>query len=212
VITIELKGVGKKFNRNWLFKDVNLLFVPNKTYALTGFNGSGKSTLLQVIYGYQVVSSGAVLLSKPSETISPELAYKHIMFVAPYLDFPEELSLLELLHFHFSFKGKAIQISNDAMIAAAGLKGSENKHIKYFSSGMKQRLKLMLAFYTECELLLLDEPCCNLDESGIEWYRNMMMQQKNTRTIIIASNQKAEYDFCDQVYAVTDFKPVVPIL
>jgi ABC-type multidrug transport system ATPase subunit len=77
---------------------------------------------------------------------------------------------------------------------------------------MKQRLKLMLAFYTECELLLLDEPCSNLDESGIEWYRNMMMQQKNTRTIIIASNQKAEYDFCDQVYAVTDFKPVVPIL
>lgn len=209
MVAIELKGIGKKFNRNWLFKEVNLHFAANKSYALTGFNGSGKSTLLQLIYGYQVASAGTVVYTQGTETIAPESVYKHVMFAAPYLEFPEELSLLEVVQFHFAFKSRSIAVSDVEMIAEAGLQGSEHKHIKYFSSGMKQRLKLMLAFYTECEVLLLDEPCSNLDENGIAWYRNMILGQKGKRTIVIASNHKAEYDFCDEVYAVTDFKPVV---
>ncbi|MES2779564.1 MAG: ABC transporter ATP-binding protein [Bacteroidota bacterium] len=208
MVAIELKGIGKKFNRNWLFKEVNLHFAANKAYALTGFNGSGKSTLLQLIYGYQVASAGTVEYTQGDKKIAPEAVYKHVLFVAPYLEFPEELSLLEVLHFHFSFKLKSSAVSDAEMIAEAGLQGSEHKHIKYFSSGMKQRLKLALAFYTQCDVLLLDEPCSNLDEWGIEWYRKMMLQQKGKRTILIASNQKAEYDFCDAVYPVTDFKPV----
>lgn len=208
MVAIELKGIGKKFNRNWLFKEVNLHFEANKSYALTGFNGSGKSTLLQLIYGYQVASSGTAVFKLGTETIAPEDIYKHVVFIAPYLEFPEELSLLEIVQFHFAFKSKSIAVSDTEMITEAGLQGSEHKHIKYFSSGMKQRLKLMLAFYTQSEVLLLDEPCSNLDEDGITWYRNMILKQKGKRTILIASNQKAEYDFCDALYAVTDFKPV----
>ncbi|MES2559433.1 MAG: ATP-binding cassette domain-containing protein [Bacteroidota bacterium] len=207
MVAIELKSIGKKFNRNWLFKEVNLHFAANKSYALTGFNGSGKSTLLQLIYGYQVPSAGSVEYTEVGETIAPEAVYKHISFVAPYVELPEELSLLEVLQFHFSFKVKSSAVSNGEMIAAAGLQGSEHKQIRYFSSGMKQRLKLMLAFYTQCDVLLLDEPCSNLDEGGIDWYRKMMLEQKGKRTILIASNQQSEYDFCDTVYAVTDFKP-----
>lgn len=209
MIAIELKGIGKKFNRNWLFKEVSLLFAANKSYALTGFNGSGKSTLLQLIYGYQVPSAGTVVYRLNDSSIAPESIYKHAIFVAPYLEFPEELSLLEVVSFHFSFKSKTKAITEQEMIAEAGLGGSEHKYIKYFSSGMKQRLKLMLAFYTHGEVLLLDEPCSNLDENGIAWYRKMILEQKGNRTIIIASNQQVEYDFCDRVYSVTDFKPAV---
>lgn len=212
MIGIELKGIGKKFNRNWLFKEVNLVFEAGRSYALTGFNGSGKSTLLQVIYGYQVASAGSVLYTQSTTSIAPEAIYKHITFVAPYLEFPEELTLMEVLEFHFSFKTKSFGVIESDIIESAGLRGSEHKQIKYFSSGMKQRLKLLLAFHTQCDVMLLDEPCSNLDEIGIEWYRKMMLQQKGKRTIIIASNQKSEYDFCDAVYAVTDFKPIVPTL
>lgn len=212
MIRIELKGIGKKFNRNWLFKEVNLVFEAGRSYALTGFNGSGKSTLLQVIYGYQVASAGTVHYSQAEDAIAPEALYKHVTFVAPYLEFPEELTLTEVLAFHFSFKRNDSGIPNTDMIESAGLKGSEQKQIKYFSSGMKQRLKLLLAFHAQCDILLLDEPCSNLDESGIDWYRNMMLKQKGNRTIIIASNQKSEYDFCDALYAITDFKPIVPVV
>jgi ABC-type multidrug transport system ATPase subunit len=72
---------------------------------------------------------------------------------------------------------------------------------------MKQRLKLLMAVYADTPLLLLDEPCSNLDNQGIEWYRNLVQTQLKKRTIIIASNQLFEYDFCDSTLSVHDFKP-----
>lgn len=208
---IALNGIGKKFNRTWLFKEVNLLFESNHAYALTGFNGSGKSTLLQIIYGYQVASAGKVEVSAKGQPVAPEVLYKHIAIATPYMELPEELTLLEVLEFHFSFKKLVPDNTFEMIIAEAGLSGSEDKQVKFFSSGMKQRLKLILAFYNECEILLLDEPCSNLDDQGVRWYRDMMKEQQGTRTIIIASNQTAEYDFCDAVYRVTDFKPALPV-
>jgi ABC-type multidrug transport system ATPase subunit len=209
-LNIVLNGIGKKFNRTWLFRDVNLQFESNHAYALTGFNGSGKSTLLQIIYGYQVASAGKVEVSANGKPVADEILYKHIAIATPYMELPEELTLLEVLEFHFAFKKPANDITFEMIIAEAGLSGSEDKQVKYFSSGMKQRLKLMLAFYNDCEILLLDEPCSNLDEQGVRWYRDMMKEQKGTRTIIIASNQQSEYDFCDAVYSITAFKPVSP--
>jgi ABC-type multidrug transport system ATPase subunit len=209
-LNIALNGIGKKFNRTWLFRDVNLQFESNHAYALTGFNGSGKSTLLQIIYGYQVASAGKVEVSANGKPVADEILYKHIAIATPYMELPEELTLLEVLEFHFAFKKPANDITFEMIIAEAGLSGSEDKQVKYFSSGMKQRLKLMLAFYNDCEILLLDEPCSNLDEQGVRWYRDMMKEQKGTRTIIIASNQQSEYDFCDAVYSITAFKPVSP--
>jgi ABC-type multidrug transport system ATPase subunit len=209
-LNIALNGIGKKFNRTWLFRDVNLQFESNHAYALTGFNGSGKSTLLQIIYGYQVASAGKVEVSANGKPVADEILYKHIAIATPYMELPEELTLLEVLEFHFAFKKLVNDITFEMIIAEAGLSGSEDKQVKYFSSGMKQRLKLMLAFYNDCEILLLDEPCSNLDEQGVRWYRDMMKEQKGTRTIIIASNQQSEYDFCDAVYSITGFKPVSP--
>jgi ABC-type multidrug transport system ATPase subunit len=207
-LKITLSSIGKKFNRQWLFKEVNLLFEADHSYALTGFNGSGKSTLLQIIYGYQVPSTGKVAFTLNEHPLADEVLYQHIAIAAPYLELPEELTLLEVLKFHFAFKQITAQITFETAIEQAGLTGNEHKQVRYFSSGMKQRLKLILAFYNDCKVLLLDEPCSNLDDQGVSWYREMVLKQKGTRTIIIASNQKAEYDFCDAVYNVTDFRPV----
>jgi ABC-type multidrug transport system ATPase subunit len=112
-----------------------------------------------------------------------------------------------MLQFHFKLIPKQADISLEEMISNGGLGGQENKAVKYFSSGMKQRLKLLMAVYADTPLLLLDEPCSNLDNQGIEWYRNLVQTQLKKRTIIIASNQLFEYDFCDSTLSVQDFKP-----
>lgn len=205
---ITLIDVGKRFNRQWIFKGIDTTFEENKSYALVGNNGSGKSTLLQLIYNYQTISKGQILYEFDQHRLEENDLIHKIAFAAPYLELIEEFSLNEMLRFHFDFLPKLPGTSLHEMITDAGLAGNENKQIRYFSSGMKQRLKLVLALFSDTPLLLLDEPCSNLDEQGIAWYRKIIQEQSGKRTIIIASNQLFEYDFCDTVLNITYFKPL----
>lgn len=204
---IILEDIGKKFNRQWVFKGIDHTFEPGSCTALVGNNGSGKSTLLQIIDNYQTFSKGNIRYVLEEKILSEEELVGKIALAAPYLDLPEDFTLLEMLQFHFSLMKKQDTITLAEMISSCGLSGQENKPVKYFSSGMKQRLKLIMAIYAQTPLLLLDEPCSNLDEQGISWYRNLVKQQLGKRTLIIASNQSYEYDFGDGSIQIHDFKP-----
>lgn len=203
---ITLNHIGKKFNRQWVFKDIDWVFEPKACTALVGNNGSGKSTLLQLIYNYQTFSKGSIEYQWNGQVLEEEQLVGKISFAAPYLELLEDFSLMEMLHFHFKLVSVQPEIDFAKMIAACGLSGQEDKPIKYFSSGMKQRLKLVIAIYADTPLLLLDEPCSNLDEQGILWYRDLMKTQLGKRSILIASNQLFEYDFCDKQLSLLAFK------
>lgn len=203
---IELEQVGKKFNRQWLFKNISYSFTENKSYAIIGNNGSGKSTLLQMIYGYQTISSGKIHHRIKDQNIGSDKIHEYTSFVSPYLELPEELTLQEILQFHFKFKNKIDTINFEDIILKCGLENSRDKQIRFFSSGMKQRLKLALAFFSDTPLLLLDEPCSNLDTQGISWYQEMICEIRSNKTILIASNQIFEYDFCDGELSIADYK------
>jgi len=205
-LKISLVDIGKKFNRQWVFKGVNYDFHSKGAYALIGNNGSGKSTLLQIIFNYQTYSKGLIQYEFEGKKLEEENLVGKIAIAAPYLDLLDDFNLLEMLEFHFGILPKQSHISIADMIVSCGLAGQEKKFIKHFSSGMKQRLKLVMAIYADTPLLLLDEPCSNLDEQGITWYRDLVQTQLKKRTIIIASNQLFEYDFCDAELALIDFK------
>ncbi len=205
---ITLIDIGKRFNRQWIFKGIDTTFENSKSYALVGNNGSGKSTLLQLIYNYQTISKGQIKYVFEQQVLEENDLIHKIAFAAPYLELIEEFTMNEMLRFHFDFLPKQSGISLHEMIMDAGLTGNEHKQIRYFSSGMKQRLKLILALFSYTPLLLLDEPCSNLDEQGIAWYRKIIQEQLGKRTIIIASNQLFEYDFCESVINISYFKPL----
>ena len=204
---ITLHDIGKKFNRQWVFKGINLEISSQQSLAFVGNNGSGKSTLIQIIFNFQTYSKGSINYWLNQKLLTEEELVGKISLAAPYLELFEDFTLIEMLQFHFKLIPKQVDISLEEMISNGGLGGQENKAVKYFSSGMKQRLKLLMAVYADTPLLLLDEPCSNLDNQGIEWYRNLVQTQLKKRTIIIASNQLFEYDFCDSTLSVHDFKP-----
>jgi ABC-type multidrug transport system ATPase subunit len=206
-VLITLSDIGKKFNRQWVFKGINLEISSQQSLALVGNNGSGKSTLIQIIFNFQTYSKGSINYWLNQKLLTEEELVGKISLAAPYLELFEDFTLIEMLQFHFKLIPKQADISLEEMISNGGLGGQENKAVKYFSSGMKQRLKLLMAVYADTPLLLLDEPCSNLDNQGIEWYRNLVQTQLKKRTIIIASNQLFEYDFCDSTLSVHDFKP-----
>jgi ABC-type multidrug transport system ATPase subunit len=160
-----------------------------------GANGSGKSTLLKVLAGIITPNTGTV-------EFAFEDAYKHVSFSAPYMDLPEELNLNELFNFHENIR--RLSISREAFMNEVQLEG--DKEIRNYSSGMKQRLKLAFAFFTESEILLLDEPSATLDEQWNEWYLKTVQQVSKDRLVIISSNIQAEYAFCDSVLNIGEFK------
>lgn len=144
---IKLSKAGKRFNREWIFRDADLEFISGEAYAITGPNGSGKSTLLQCIGGMLQLSEGTIEITDDQWKMTEENAYRQISFCAPYLDVIEEMTLLEFLQFHNQFKPFISGFDERKIIETLGLEAAANKQIRYYSSGMKQRVKLAQAIF-----------------------------------------------------------------
>ncbi|HLR38087.1 MAG TPA: ATP-binding cassette domain-containing protein, partial [Chitinophagaceae bacterium] len=132
--------------------------------------------------------------------------YQYVSIAAPYLELIEEYTLKELFHFHHQFKPFMKGSSFKEMAAEVQLKNAFNKEIRYYSSGMKQRAKLAQAFFSDTPILLLDEPCTNLDKEGVQLYQRLLSEQVKTRLIIISSNSPEEYIDSDEQIHITDYK------
>jgi ABC-type multidrug transport system ATPase subunit len=203
---IVLDNIGRRFNREWIFKGITYTFNAKQRYAILGPNGSGKSTLLQVLNGSLVPSAGDIKYFTENLEVSVENAFNQLSLAAPYLELIEEFTLNEMIDFHFKFKRFKTGIDRSAVADILNLAGSRNKLIKYFSSGMKQRLKLALAFCSDTSMLMLDEPTSNLDTQGIDWYLNLVEKFSAERLTIICSNQEHEYAFCEHRLSIADYK------
>ena len=203
---INLEHIGRRFNREWIFRDVNYVFESGSSYAILGANGAGKSTLIQVISGSLSSSEGTISYSKESKILDSENIFQYLSMSAPYLELIEEFTLRELIDFHFKFKSYRSGLDRDSLIDLLALKKSEHKAIKYFSSGMKQRVKLALTFGSDTDIIMLDEPASNLDQQGIEWYLSLVEKYSSNRLLIICSNQLQEYSFCKEQLMLADYK------
>ncbi len=203
---IKLVNAGKRFNREWIFRHAELEFNIGNCYAITGPNGSGKSTFLQTIAGMAELSEGIINVTRADHFKKIENIYQHFSFCAPYLDLIEEMTLKEFLDFQKQFKPFLKGISKETIISSLGLEKAVNKQIRFYSSGMKQRVKLAQAIFSNTSILLLDEPCTNLDAKGIEWYHQLMATYCENRLVIISSNDQAEYSFCHHIISMLSFK------
>jgi ABC-type multidrug transport system ATPase subunit len=206
-LTIEVHQLAKRYNREWIFKNLNHTFQSGKTYAITGPNGSGKSTLMQVLWGQMPQSSGTLSYSRSGKNIPVEEIFSQVVVAAPYMDLIEELTLAEHLAFHFKLRKPRSGHSIESILENLYMTDSRDKQIGNFSSGMKQRVKLGLAFFTDAQLIFLDEPGTNLDEKAFGWYGENLknLAQENVLTFI-ASNQKNEYPADAEVISLARYK------
>ncbi|MFZ9240744.1 MAG: ABC transporter ATP-binding protein [Chitinophagaceae bacterium] len=196
---IRLIDAGKRFNRDWIFKNLHASFSDKETYAITGHNGSGKSTLLQCIAGSTMLSEGEVNFNNNGKIIPNEEVFSHVSICAPYLEVIEEMTAVEFFVYHQQFKSFQYNTVIADIIDQIGLSKHAHKQIRYFSSGMKQRIKLAQAFFSETPVLLLDEPCTNLDQSGIALYKDLLSNHTKNRIVIISSNDQSEIEGCTQL-------------
>jgi len=199
---ISLTKASKRFNKDWIFSNLNFNFNQGHHYAIIGNNGSGKSTLLQILAGYSTLTKGTIEWQGHDDST----IFQDISFAAPYLELVEEFTTMEQFDFHTQFKPLQKRLTVETIIELIGLKKAADKQIRYFSSGMKQRLKLALAIFSDSPILLLDEPCSNLDQEGFTLYNQLIQRYALHKLIIVGSNDTAEYQFCSEHLNLMDYK------
>lgn len=204
---ISLNQIGKRFSGNWIFKGVNFTFEQSGLYGILGHNGSGKSTLMRIIGGMQNATVGKCIYQINHKEISEDKVFSFIAYCAPGMELIEEMNLKEFLQFHFSFKPLMPGWTIDKLIALLKFEKADHKLIHEYSSGMKQRVKLVQAFFADTPVLLLDEPCSNLDDAGVSLYQQLLAEQTKNRLVLVASNDEREYPGAKKFLRIADYFP-----
>ena len=205
-MTIRLEKAGKRYRMEWVFRHLDYSFEQGKRYAILGPNGSGKSTLLKVLSGFLTPSRGKVLHLRDGKPVPREEVYRSVGIAAPYVELIEEFTLLESIRFHRRFKPFLPGWTEQEVLGLLPFAAQKHKEIRYFSSGMKQRLKLALALCSDTPIVLLDEPGTNLDVQGQEWYLGLVDRLSGGRLLIVASNVQADVAFCEERLEIINFK------
>lgn len=207
IYKIEFTNAGKRYKRDWIFRKFDYTFQSGNSYAILGANGSGKSTLLKSVLGYNPLTEGELHFFKEGREVKPGQAYKNFSICSPYLELYEELTMKELIRFQGGLKPYLKNYTPQEFAEITELEKALNKQIKYFSSGMKQRLRIALAILCNTEVVLLDEPTSNLDSNAINWYKNLVESYKNERIFVVASNKlEDDYFFCKEMIHMEEFK------
>lgn len=187
---LSVNNIGKHYNKQWLFRNISFSVQSGESIAILGKNGSGKSTLLQIIIGLIQASEGEV-------TIDDKVIENHhhfFSFTSPLMTPPLEFNIREI-HDYYMKTGKTSMVFEEFIEWSAFTVQESKRPLRFFSSGMLQRLKTAYCLTADSEILLLDEPLSNMDKDGEKWYVNCIEKVINNHIVIVASNSEQEYQF-----------------
>jgi ABC-type multidrug transport system ATPase subunit len=187
---IEAQGLAKKFSGIVLFKEIDFKVSTGDTFSITGPNGSGKSTLLKIVAGLLKPSNGAVTYTEEVHGKLDRDWLPYIGYAGPLINPYEELTAQE--NIEFALKKNKQHPHTDFLMGYFNLGQHRDKRVKHYSSGMKQRLRLILADLNDPPILLLDEPGTNLDVGGKELLSSYLKRIRENKIIILATNDSDE--------------------
>jgi len=205
---IVCSGIGKRYLFEWVIKGFDYHFHRGQCYGITGPNGSGKSTLLKMLSGHASPTAGSISFKNNENVIPITEVFGHITYAAPYIELIEVMTVRELLYFHHGLRPLINLSETEEEIKGLPFRNMLDKKIEELSSGMKQRIKLILTLMTRTSVVLLDEPGTNLDEAGKRWFEDLLSAHMQDRIVIIASNEKDDLRLASRTLSTTDFKPV----
>ncbi|HRT67619.1 MAG TPA: ABC transporter ATP-binding protein [Bacteroidota bacterium] len=208
-ITININNLSKRVSSSeLLFKNLSFNANTGDIIAIVGPNGSGKSTLLKILAGVLKPTNGQISIIINNQNIDINNFHRYFGFVSPYLNLYEEFNPIE--HLRVICKMRNIKFANEiAMnyLRQFNLQEHYLKPIKAFSSGMKQRMKMMLAILNDPAVLFLDEPFSNLDEEGITNFEKIILDFHNKGNLIfIASNDEREISIANKKVNILNYK------
>jgi ABC-type multidrug transport system ATPase subunit len=199
---LSLHQVTKSYGQNPLFGPLDATFTGPGIIGIVGPNGAGKSSFLKMCAGYTAPTTGSISWTWKGQTHSDrQWAQSNSMLTGPYVEPILELTAQEQLDFHFSLRPPRQTDWIKEALHWSGLETHVNRPLRYFSSGMLQKMKLILALVSEAHFVFLDEPTANLDQAGVYFFHQLLLHTAPERLIFIASNhQNSDLQYCTQWY------------
>ena len=193
-----VENLGKIYQQNWIFKDINANISSGQKWGVRGRNGAGKSTLLSILLKLTLPTKGKVSWYNNGAPVDGNDLGKCLSFAAPYAVLFDEFSGQELIG-HLS-KLRPLRSGMDAkkVMELALLADQGKKKLFQYSTGMQMRFKLALALATDSAAVILDEPTSNLDLEGKAWFSTLIEEHLEGRTLIIASNEASDFKACEK--------------
>lgn len=205
-VTIEAINVGKDYNLQTIFGQLNGTFRSPQSVAVIGRNGSGKSTLLRVLSGMDSPTTGSLLWSVNGKRLPTYRQFEFLSYCSPGFDFDTRFTVREIIKQYRAVKPMQHHLAVDDLIQQIGFEEHQYKYIDELSSGMNQRVRLILTICADVPVLFLDEPCSNLDSQGVTWYEEMISRYALDKLVFVASNDPREYTYCTDRLSVMDYK------
>lgn len=203
MIELNVTKLTKKFGSKPVLTDVSFS-CSSTVLGISGSNGSGKSTLLKCISGLIKQSSGTVTWKINGSEIPKTDLKNHLGYAAPYVQYYEELSVMENLQFILDLNSHRKLNSPEHLLERFDIKKLSQNLYGELSTGQQQRVKLAGALIHQPEILILDEPGSNLDKKGRSAVEDIVStERENGHMIILASNQAYELDLCDKTVHLT---------
>ncbi|MBI5324919.1 MAG: ABC transporter ATP-binding protein [Ignavibacteriae bacterium] len=203
---LKAENITKSFSRNKIIiSNINLYLSNGKIIGVAGPNGSGKTTFLKILCGILKPTKGNVELKIDDSIIKTENYFEHLGYVAPYLNLYDEFTPIEHIKIMSGLTGTTFDNKKAIdLLEMFNLHKKKDDVIRTFSSGMKQRMKYILAIQRDCEILIFDEPMTNLDSAGVESVHEII----KTRTsygagVIIATNDERDKLLCHEIVDVS---------
>ncbi|MET7021453.1 ABC transporter ATP-binding protein [Bacillus mycoides] len=193
---LKTNQLTKSFEGREVISGVNMHVKKGEIYGFLGPNGAGKTTIMKMITNLIKPTSGKIEIFGEKLTDTSFDVLKRMGTIIEYPIFYDKLTAKENLYLHCEYMGYYDKKSIDHALDFVKLHNIENKKVKDFSLGMKQRLGIARAITTKPELLVLDEPINGLDPIGIKELRELfkMLCKEYGITLLISSHILAEME------------------
>ncbi|MBQ3546562.1 MAG: ATP-binding cassette domain-containing protein [Lachnospiraceae bacterium] len=198
---IEVKNVGLKIKKDVILKGINVNFEKGKIHGIVGRNGCGKTMLMKCICGFVKPTDGEVFVE--GKKIGKDVDFPQNVGIiietpgfVPYYSGYRNLKILAGLRKKIG-KEEIMDI-----LKQVGLEGAENKLVRKYSLGMRQRLGLAQSMMEKPDIFILDEPMNGLDNEGVEEMRVILKGLKEEgKTILLVSHNSEDISILsDEIY------------
>jgi ABC-type multidrug transport system ATPase subunit len=212
---IRTEGLTKRYGKLTIVDDLALDVRPGDRYGFLGPNGSGKSTTVRMLLGLVSPSRGSIeVLGQPVPKQSREVLQRIGAIIEAPAFYPNHSGRRNLMLRDAAGPGgerRSRKTRIGDALDRVGMTGVDDRPVKAYSLGMKQRLGLAAALLRKPDLLILDEPTNGLDPQGIREIRELLIELNEAgTTIFLSSHLLNEIELlCTRVGMISGGKMVV---